>query len=67
MTLQYDIIVWTMVYKVINELIKIVWIEAQLNNFLTCMWKGKNIEIHQKMIMIWTFENDVHFKTFKSS
>jgi hypothetical protein len=23
-------------------------------------------EIHQKMNMIWTFENKVYFKTFKS-
>jgi hypothetical protein len=59
-----DIIVQIGVYKVINEPIKIIWIKAQLNNFLTYIWRKK---IHQKMIMIWTFENEVHFKTFKSS
>jgi len=26
----------------------------------------KKIEIHQKMIMLWTYENKVHFKPFKS-
>ncbi len=29
--------------------------------------KGEKFEIHQKMNMIWTCENKVHFKTFKSS
>ncbi len=27
----------------------------------------KKIEIHQKMIMMWTYENKTHFKPFKSS
>jgi len=33
-------------YKVVNDLIKIIWIKAQLDNFLTYMLKEKNIEIH---------------------
>jgi hypothetical protein len=28
--------------------------------------KKIKIEIHPKMIMIWTYENIVHFKSFKS-
>jgi len=51
---------------VVIEIIKIMQIEAQLHNSSTCMLKRKKIEIHQKMNMIWTFENKVHFKTFKS-
>jgi hypothetical protein len=27
--------------------------------------KGKQIQIHPKMVMIWTYENMVHFKSFK--
>jgi hypothetical protein len=53
-------------YKVVNEIINNMWIKAQLDNFLIDMLKGKKIEIHQKMIMIWTFKNKVHFKTFES-
>jgi hypothetical protein len=29
--------------------------------------KKKNINIHQKMSMIWSFENMVDFKTLKNS
>jgi hypothetical protein len=29
--------------------------------------KKIKIEFHPKMIMIWTYENMVHFKPFKSS
>ncbi len=36
-----------------------------LNNFSAYMLKEK-IEIHQKMIMIWSYENVAHFGPFKS-
>jgi len=37
-----------------------------LDKFLIYMLRME-IEIHQKMIMIWTYEKLAHFKPFKSS
>ncbi len=36
-----------------------------MNNSLMYMLR-KKIEIHPKMIMIWTYENMPHFRPFKS-
>jgi len=37
-------------------------------NFLFNVHAKKNkIEIHKKMIMIWTYENMAHFRPFKGS
>jgi hypothetical protein len=54
-------------YVIINELKKSICRKSQLDNSLIYMFYEKSkIEIHPRMIMIWTFENTTHFKLFKS-
>jgi hypothetical protein len=62
MAIHFDVITLMGNYIVVNELKSLITI---LNKFLMYMLKRK-IEIHTKMIMIWTYENMVHFRTFKS-
>lgn len=52
-------------YVVINELKKSIWRKAQLKISLIYMMR-KKIEMHLKMIALWTFENMTNFKPFES-
>ncbi len=40
---------------------------SHLKKFFNVHVKKIKIEIHPKMIMIWTYENMAHFKPFKNS
>jgi hypothetical protein len=50
---------------IFNELKQSIWKKTILERKLRHMLKEKN-EIHQKMNMIWIYENVAHFKPFKS-
>jgi hypothetical protein len=65
MVIYFDIIDLVRNCMVVNELKSPYENMAILKNSLLYMLKNK-IEIHPKMIMIWTYENMAHFKPFKS-
>jgi len=52
-------------YMVVNEL-KCPYEDSHLKKLFNVHVKKIKIEIHPKMIMIWTIENIVHFRPFKS-
>ncbi len=66
MAIYFDIInlIWN--YMVINEL-KNPCEEYSFKLIFNVHVKKIKIEIHPKMIMIWTHENMAHFRPFKSS
>jgi hypothetical protein len=39
---------------------------SHLKHFFNVNVKNIKLEIHQKMIMIWTYENMAHFKPLKN-
>jgi len=65
MTVYFDIINLMGNYMVVNEL-KCPYEDSHLKKLFNVHVKKIKIEIHPKMIMIWTIENIVHFRPFKS-
>ncbi len=65
MIVYFDIIDLVRNYMVVNEL-KNPYENKPFKN-IYFIYMLKKIEIHPKMIMVWTYENIVHFRPFKSS
>ncbi len=65
MAVYFDIINLMGNYMVVNEL-KSPYENKSFKKFFNVRVKKIKTEIHPKMIMIWTYENMVHFRPFKS-
>jgi len=65
MVVYFDIINLVRNYMVVNEL-KNPYEKIHLKQIFNVHVKKIKIEIHPKMIMIWTYENMAHFRPFKS-
>jgi hypothetical protein len=66
MVIYFDIINLVGKYMVVNKL-KVHVKNSHYKQSFNVHGKEIKIEIHFKMIMIWTYENMVHFKLVKSS
>jgi hypothetical protein len=66
MTIYFDIINLVGNYMVVNEL-KSPYENKPFNYFFNVHVEKIKIKIHTKMIMIWAYENMVHFRPIKSS
>jgi hypothetical protein len=64
MVVYFDIINLVKNYMVVNES-KSPYEKIHLKKFFNVHVKKIKIEIHPKMIIIWTYENMAYFKLFK--
>ncbi len=60
-----SLIQWGITWSFMNKKVHII--NNHSKKLFNVHVKKIKIKIHQKMIMIWTYENMAHFKPFKSS